>query len=781
MDHFSLERACEDCSTEISQSAAVAGLMSTCSICLKIWNCLNKFSPQQGELLGHFQELLSSGCPGHMPLIQELQERCGRHHMRDIAIYVYSGSQWGTASLLPLTGSREWSISIAEDLSVSGHPGIVRVLSPDWMDVEAATKWKQQCLSEHGAVCNDPMGLAPERPAWLIDVWKDCIVQGKDCRSFVALSYVWGKHSWLRVDADTLPLLQKPGALSDIPGVATKLAPIVRHAMHLTSVLEERYLWIDSLCIVQGVNNVYEELNRMGNFYASAVVTIIAADGDSKSGLCGLEGVSEPRKLIQRLVPFGHERLLVDEGSIYTDGPRPEYPNGPESEYWHRGWTYQEHMMSKRRLVVDAKKLHWECNHHGGHEDLVSLVRWRPKTLGKIERGFPDMSSLAAIMYEYNHREFTFEEDALPGISGLLSAWSRTFTGGFLCGLPEMFFHRSLGWMPRRTYTDLRRRTPSGEVLTNRAKDTSLAILPSWSWLGWKGEVKLSGLSQSEGLCQPEAVSLNDLPGVSPNRWNIEETTPTTTWYTSNEAHGGALRRIGSSWYENRDKLYKDLLRPLPHGWSRFKLESRETESDYSVGERQHLFPPGCGKDLFEHVKLPGVHWYYPFPVMDFANAPQYMPEQTQYLFCRTQRTRLFASRVLDVNDWVLKRNVLLLHVKPHGEKAGELQAHNDELVEGLLPSVEAGLDTAKGDSHTGAYVELVIIYESCINEAERIRSDAGDDWGKSFTGNIITHHRYAVLWVEWQEGIAYRRGIGHVDKASWELSGPEEIDLVLG
>ena len=39
----------------------------------------------------------------------------------------------------------------------------------------------------------------------------------------------------------------------------------------------------------------------------------------------------------------------------------------------------------------------------------------------------------------------------------------------------------------------------------------------------------------------------------------------------------------------------------------------------------------------------------------------------------------------------------------------------------------------------------------------------------------------YNVLWVKWEDGIAYRRGIGRVSKDAWEELPKEDINLVLG
>ena len=39
----------------------------------------------------------------------------------------------------------------------------------------------------------------------------------------------------------------------------------------------------------------------------------------------------------------------------------------------------------------------------------------------------------------------------------------------------------------------------------------------------------------------------------------------------------------------------------------------------------------------------------------------------------------------------------------------------------------------------------------------------------------------YNVLWIEWQDGIAYRKGIGRVWKEVWDRQASEKVDVVLG
>lgn len=37
------------------------------------------------------------------------------------------------------------------------------------------------------------------------------------------------------------------------------------------------------------------------------------------------------------------------------------------------------------------------------------------------------------------------------------------------------------------------------------------------------------------------------------------------------------------------------------------------------------------------------------------------------------------------------------------------------------------------------------------------------------------------VLWIEWKEGIAYRRGLGHIVKSAWDSEVKEEVEVCLG
>jgi hypothetical protein len=43
------------------------------------------------------------------------------------------------------------------------------------------------------------------------------------------------------------------------------------------------------------------------------------------------------------------------------------------------------------------------------------------------------------------------------------------------------------------------------------------------------------------------------------------------------------------------------------------------------------------------------------------------------------------------------------------------------------------------------------------------------------------TYFFHNILWIEWKDGIAYRKVLGRVMTAAWERQNMDEIDVLLG
>ena len=149
--------------------------------------------------------------------------------------------------------------------------------------------WLQTCRESHSDRCQCTARPVPlNRPARVIDVQTHCVVETPACE-YLTLSYVWGqkkKSNPMRTATrSNIKFLQKPGALSRLG-----LPNTISDAMYACAKLGHRYLWVDSLCIVQDdEDDVKEQIACMSDIYSGAFLTIIAAWGEhSDSGLPGV-------------------------------------------------------------------------------------------------------------------------------------------------------------------------------------------------------------------------------------------------------------------------------------------------------------------------------------------------------------------------------------------------------------------------------------------------------------------------------------------------------------
>lgn len=176
----------------------------------------------------------------------------------------------------------------------------------NWISING---WLQACRENHSDRCQctaRPISL--NRPARVIDVQADCVVKTPACE-YLTLSYVWGQKknsNPLRTAVKSnINFLQKPGALSHLG-----LSNTILDAMYACAKLGHRYLWVDSLCIVQDdEDDVKEQIACMSDIYSEAFLTIIAAWGEhSDSGLPGV--VWGPPRTPQLITNFDGVELI---------------------------------------------------------------------------------------------------------------------------------------------------------------------------------------------------------------------------------------------------------------------------------------------------------------------------------------------------------------------------------------------------------------------------------------------------------------------------------------
>ncbi|KAF2811000.1 heterokaryon incompatibility, partial [Mytilinidion resinicola] len=160
---------------------------------------------------------------------------------------------------------------------------------------------------------------------------------------YITLSYCWGQVPQLYLTTDNAGHLFQRGALLSV----RKLIPrTIRDAMDLVTVIGERYLWVDTLCIWREDADIkHDQISEMGHVYSNALMTVMAVAGDDASH--GLSVASE--ESTHSLEFEWHEAASsLSEKLQHT-------------KHFARGWTYQETVLSKRCLYLTSEFVMFLC------------------------------------------------------------------------------------------------------------------------------------------------------------------------------------------------------------------------------------------------------------------------------------------------------------------------------------------------------------------------------------------------------------------------------------
>lgn len=315
-----------------------------------------------------------------------------------------------------------------------------------------------ECYETHSECQNEARGCLP-KGFRVIDVIRRCLVETNECR-FVALSYVWGlntRSSLLTASCATINGMKKEGGLPPLGMPRT-----IEDAIRVCVQLGQRYLWADRLCIIQDDGeDKKNQIEAMEEIYSSAQLVLIAAYGDSMD--FGIPGVGHLRRAVQH-----HEDIL---GFRVTNVIR-EVEDDPLNLWHTRGWTYQEAVLSRRRLYFTSTRAFFECeqlmcqedqfNEGNSHNELTSTKLIIPEDNSRFQ-------SFTRHLMHYTSRKLSYRSDAYNALNGILKS---LYDGknAFLYGLPRVDFDRALLWYP-----DI------GKNLITRL-ETQAAVLPTWSW-----------------------------------------------------------------------------------------------------------------------------------------------------------------------------------------------------------------------------------------------------------------------------------------------------------
>lgn len=335
--------------------------------------------------------------------------------------------------------------------------------------------------------------------------------------SYVALSYRWGGH-------EPACMTNKLDAIGDdnlksIPWI--DLPRTFQDAVKFTLALGIHYLWIDSICIIQGDSQDWiQEAPKMHAVYKNSYVTLAALCGrDSRNGL-RTSSVKESSSPFVQLRTAQTTHVLYTRPCHYLDSEIEDRPNRASRlcgsySLLDRAWAYQERIVSSRVIFFTESEMIYQCQcyvacecgssrEYYNHKSMLSKLN--KSRIGSATKRFPDsntdsprslecnsfyrsrIQSAARIwrnnvVPEYSRLNISDSKDRLPAIGAI----AEEFKGirnreDYLAGLWSGTLLEDLLW----------RCVPYRLGMLDFAKKERLARfdgLPTWTWASIHSQV----------------------------------------------------------------------------------------------------------------------------------------------------------------------------------------------------------------------------------------------------------------------------------------------------
>ena len=290
---------------------------------------------------------------------------------------------------------------------------------------------------------------------------------------YATLSHVWGTKPF-----ETLTQTNITAFYDCIP--IASLARTFQETIQLCSILNIHYIWLDSLCIIQGSTKEQDWLEQapiMHLVYENAILNIAACSSVSSDG-----GLFRPFN------PDSCHDLFID----VPDKDRRTYRFGFVEELSHyfgrlplfqRSWVVQELLLAPRVLFVSDIAVYWQCSEGVKSETGKPMERHFNSLLGiprdpqQLDRAWLDL------IEQYSRTKVTVLSDRIHAMAGLAAFFATRYrelgqARSYMLGCWEHRIAEHLVWQ--------RAGSNDSDIATFSTTSSPLA---SWSWLAYPGEV----------------------------------------------------------------------------------------------------------------------------------------------------------------------------------------------------------------------------------------------------------------------------------------------------
>lgn len=311
--------------------------------------------------------------------------------------------------------------------------------------------------------------------------------------TYVSLSHCWGKTKMVRLLKSNIDAFQKA-----IP--EHELSKTFQEAIVITRKLGYKFIWIDSLCIIQdSVEDWQQEAAIMGDVYRNAALNIAATSSSDGSGGC----FSDRNPIIAQpcTMEAGWEGIAghyqIHDSALWRHG----VTRAPLNT---RAWVVQEMSLAKRVLHFGKDQLFWECDHRMACEiypegipvtqlEITSRIdsfllnnfegnrlrcfseEWVGLLKPKPHLRCYDLWS--NVVVAYTKCDLSHPTDKLIAISGLAKEIRKLANDQYLAGLWRKHLPHHLLWFVEK---------PLASVASPGAQTY---CAPSWSWASTVGQV----------------------------------------------------------------------------------------------------------------------------------------------------------------------------------------------------------------------------------------------------------------------------------------------------
>lgn len=424
--------------------------------------------------------------------------KCARHH-----------NPLSESSCFPSKGPYNWQ---QVGKLIFGLSGVLRECLEEISDVpdeftgsdctfRLISAWIQHCVTNHE--CPKPL-KETALPARVLDVGpsdaseEPRLVETSGARGrYLALSHCWGDPATSGIVTTTHETYS--ARLASIP--ITSLPKTFQDAVYITRKLGIRWLWIDSLCIIQGSPEDWAiQAAQMCSIYRNAYLTIAASSASNSSVGCfsprdghNIRPLELPF-LIPSLKPNNPSKpvFLSPIGSRERDTAKPL-----ES----RCWTLQERILSSRIVSFEDGMVAFSCNSIECNEADPSGRDYREygHDYKKLQRSFLHHTashkapidrittrdeqfhhaSWSGVVENYTSRQLTYNKDKLAAIHGIADAvLQRKKRLTYLAGLWKSWLLYDLLW------------NADWEPIGVAHGRPTPPVAPSWSWASVNGPIK---------------------------------------------------------------------------------------------------------------------------------------------------------------------------------------------------------------------------------------------------------------------------------------------------